>query len=83
MKAVDIIEYVVLLFFLYTFVYGPVTGKQFVIYVAVLGFFMLSGVSWMLSGDALVVKEYKGYALPTQIIAIIIGMATIAYIWLF
>lgn len=28
MKAVDIIEYVVLLFFLYTFVYGPVTENS-------------------------------------------------------
>jgi hypothetical protein len=82
MKLIEIIEYAVLAVFIYTFIYGPVEGKQLVMYVAVLGFFMFSGTSWLLTSEAPVAREYKRYALAIQALAILIGIITMAYIWL-
>jgi hypothetical protein len=82
MRATDIVEYAVLLAFVYTFIYGPMAGKQLVLYIAVLGFFMFSGTSWLLSGGTPAAKEYGRFALPIQAIAILIGMITMAYVWL-
>ncbi len=83
MKLIDILEYAVLLAFIYTFLYGPVTGKLFIMYVSVLGFFIFSGASWFVSADTPVVKEYKRYAIFIEAIAVLIGLIMMAYVWLF
>ena len=57
MKLIDILEYAVLLAFIYTFAYGPVGGKLPIMYAAVLGFFIFSGASWFVSADTPVVKD--------------------------
>jgi hypothetical protein len=82
MRAVDAMEYAVLLAFIYSFFYGPIVGKEMVLYAAVPGFFLLSGASWVISGDSPAAKEYKNYALPVQATAMLIGIATLAYVWL-
>ncbi len=83
MKLVDAVEYLVLIAFIYTFIYGPAEGgKQLVVISATLGFFMLSGTSWLLSSGSPAAREYKEFSLPLLLVAVLIGLATLAYVWL-
>ncbi len=79
---VDLTEYTVLLVMVYLLWIGKAGGKNaLLVYTTVAFFFLTSGTAWTMENTPLL-KEYKKYSIWMTVLAILIGLVVIFYLFI-